>query len=148
MHLYLLISLLRTTSSQQTGTIQELDFNQSNISEVNGTENSPFCALVNYYSFGSLLYSYLLGSVAFDKLMSLNGSNGDFTAYGGYYPEWNTSIDQTILGSAADFSAIIAAFKAEGLEIDATTQNKSFTTLIEEFSLNVSLSLMSNSAFK
>jgi hypothetical protein len=95
-----------------------------------------FYGLQNYCSFGDLLYSYLLGSV-----MNLVGE-------GSYGWNWSTTVDQTILGTAADFSAMTAAWKDGGLELGATTQNKNLTSLIEDFSLNASLSLMSNSAFK
>jgi hypothetical protein len=133
--------------SLHVGTIRELEFNlEFNYTDANPT--SPFWALQNYDSFGTLLYSHFLGYVVNDLTTDVpnggNITNGSNISYGG---DWNTTVDQTILGNAADFSAMTAAFRAGGLEPGAITQDKNFTVLLEEFALNISLSLMSKSAF-
>lgn len=61
---------------------------------------------------------------------------------------WTTIIDRTILGTARDFAAMTDAWKSEGLEDPAGVQDKNLTTLFEEYSLNVTLGLMSLPRYK
>jgi hypothetical protein len=133
------ITFINNVQSLQTGAVRELDFNLSKVSDGIGDDTDHVYALENYGNFGYLLYSYLVGVVFIENNQYENYSSGAF---------WNTTIDQTILGTAMDFSAMMAAWKYDGLEPGAIAQNRNLTSLIEEFSLNASLSLMSRSAFR
>lgn len=116
--------------------IHELEFDQSDTRDVKGNDSSPIYAFENYSSFISLLYGQLLGTV------SIGGNNESF----GW--TWHTNIDRTIFGTAADFSAMMDAWKDGGIERGAVVQDKNLTTLIEEFSVNASLNLGSRSTFR
>ncbi|KAM3069612.1 hypothetical protein ACMFMF_008826 [Clarireedia jacksonii] len=130
------VSFVNNDQSLQIGPISILDYSSD-------PDNLP--ALETYSSFAQLLQGYLLGYAV--SLMNID-SNG---AMGVVRQDWNTSIQDTVLGTAADFAAVIRAWQRDGHrmnEIGQTVQNnKNLTTLIEEFSLNASLSLMSNPIF-
>ena len=101
-------------------------------------EKSPDWALWNYQMYGTLLYDLLSGIVL----------NIGYPEDGNYGWNWTTTVDQTILGTAEDFSIMTAAWKDGGLEDSAATQRKNLAMLIEEFSLNASLSLMALPKYK
>ena len=136
------VTFVDNVQSLQAGPVRMLDF------FIGGEEpeyvQETDVALETYNAFGSVLYGYLLGYVAnFIEVGDSSSGSGSGV--------WNTTIDDTILGTAADFSAITMAWQLRGYrfyELGATVQKKNLTTLIEDLSLNASLSLMSNPIFK
>jgi hypothetical protein len=60
---------------------------------------------------------------------------------------WNTTVHETIFGTAKDFSIIIDFSNNEFFAMNVTAQDKNFTTLIEEFSFNASWILIGLPAF-
>ncbi|KAF2490821.1 hypothetical protein BU16DRAFT_585187 [Lophium mytilinum] len=128
------VTFVNNVQSIQTGTVLELELNQSNQTDVEGNASAPMYGLDNYAVFADLLYTFVEGIV----LISIDGDSSI-----GWV--WNTTLDQTILGTAADFSAMTALWRRGGAELGETPQNRTLTSLIEEFSLNASLSLMSMS---
>ncbi|KAF2114839.1 hypothetical protein BDV96DRAFT_86392 [Lophiotrema nucula] len=128
------ISFVDNVQSLEASDIRGVEFSPITDTEVYGGNDSAVYALENYDSFQSSLYSFLAGVV-------VNVGNA-----GSYGWNWSTTVDQTILGTASDFADMTAAWKDGGLE-DTIVQNKNLTTLIEEFSLNASWSLMSMPAF-
>jgi hypothetical protein len=130
------VSFVNNEQSLQIGPISILDYSSD-------PDNS--LALETYSSFAQLLQRYLLGYAVYIMDTTRNDP------FGGIHEDSNTSIQDTVLGTAADFAAVIRAWQIDGHrmnEIGQTVQNnKNLTTLIEEFSLNASLSLMSNPIF-
>jgi hypothetical protein len=130
------VSFVNNDQNLQIGPISILDYSSDQHNNL---------ALETYLSFAQLLQSYLLGYAVY----AMDTTRDD--PYAGLKLDWNTSIQDTVLGTAADFAAVIRAWQWDGHrmnEIGQTVQNnKNLTTLIEEFSLNASLSLMSNPVF-
>jgi hypothetical protein len=126
------ISFVDNVQAVRVEQLQEVDFNSSDADSVSGSDDSPMYAFDNYDVYMGLLYEHLTGFVAdYGVINSSFGWN------------WTTSIDQTVFRTADDFHAMTAAWKDGGLDPGQLAQNKSLPTLIEEFSLNASLSLMS-----
>jgi len=98
-----------------------------------------------YQSFVQLLQSYILGYAVWFLDYQHSGSLPSPSNV------WNTSIQNTIFGTAADFAIVTSGWQNDGhrlLEVGAKIQDgKNLTMLIEELALNASLSLMSNSVF-
>ena len=91
-------------------------------------------SLKNYNAFQYVLFKQLSGNI-------LRVSR----EYDGRVAEswqFNTTIGQTVLGSATDMSIVSAIGRWNNI-LDTNTVNKPIATLIKELSLNVSLSLMS-----
>jgi hypothetical protein len=125
------VAFLGNAQLLHASSIEETDFTlHSGILEEG--RDSVLFAEDNYDSFASILLSILEGFVLKTEweMPGIRGWN------------WTTSVDQTVLGTAKDFSVITEHWKHQGLELSETVQDKNLTTLIEEFSLNASWSLM------
>ncbi|PVH94820.1 hypothetical protein DM02DRAFT_675910 [Periconia macrospinosa] len=59
----------------------------------------------------------------------------------------NNTIEQTVFGTAKDFANMTATWGAYATVDNSTIQEKNLTLLIEEFSMNASLSLMTQPSF-
>jgi uncharacterized membrane protein len=104
-------------------------------------ELSDSYAWANYDTFGDMLFDLLLGFV---MRTDLGGGHTHST-------DWATTIDQTVFATAHDFAALTAAWKGRSPAWEPGNvgpQKKNLTTIIEEFSLNASWSLMSMPKYK
>ena len=139
------ITFVGNVQSLQTGQIQLRDFQPDQF-----TSTGVYGGLPSYQSFAKALYSHLMGSVV-DVFVDVGVDY--FNESGSYSQDgiWTTTIDQTVLGTAADFFAMSMAWYFESQNfasmVDVIPQAKNLTTLIEDLSLNASLSLMSISVF-
>jgi len=61
---------------------------------------------------------------------------------------WNNTMDQTVFSKAKDFAVMTGVWNQDSKRPDHVDQNKDLVTLIEEFSLNASIGLMSTPEFR
>lgn len=126
------IDFVDNVQSLQATDIQVTRLSQSDNMTIRGNDSSGDYAIENYHSYGYLLYNLLSGFVM---------NEGAEKSHYGW--NWTTTLDQTIFGTASDFSVMMDAWKDGGVEEDSATKEKNLITMIEEFSLNASWSLMS-----
>lgn len=123
------LAFIDSPSSISIGAVKEQAYS--------GVQNSSYgqiaksSGVITYGMFGYWLYNLLLGSVTTSVLSfdSNHGSSEEFSTYP------NTTADQTIFAAASDFAGMISN--------QGYPQNHNLTTLIEDFSVNASLGLMS-----
>ena len=110
--------------------LQDIEVQQGGLRPSGATDYS----LKNYNAFQYALFKQLSGNI-----LRVARKYDDRVAESW---QFNTTVGQTVLGSAADMSTVSAIGRWNYI-LDTNTVNNPIATLIKELSLNVSLSLMS-----
>ena len=132
------VSFSDSVSSVHTKVVQEAEYYSPVGKGISTDQLSVVLAACNFQRFAEAIFDF------FEGLVGYHERGGDTGI------RWSTTIDQTIFATAKDFANMATTFdsRAEYLDPDAVVQEKNLTAMIEEFSLNASLSLMAIPSYR